>query len=414
MAGAVLIAAAALCCVAVAAVVLIVLAANRGGPAPGPGAPGPAASADAVGWAQTQLRATFGGWTPAAFPSRVDPATGRWITVPSTDWTSGYLAGCAWRLLALTGGAEWRDRAMQATTALQSQATGADSANSQGIVLVTFGEAYSLGRTDKYVTDAIVQSGTTYLKRWLPKANAFQSWKDMGTYPSSVIIDSMFGMRLLWLAAKLSGNKLLDQRMRAHADTVMKWHIRADGSTFHVADFAKNASKPTMRTHQGLSDSSTWARGQAWALFGFADMADMTGEARYRDAAARVADFWRSRVADGAVPNWDLDPAAPAHPDTSAAAIAACGLYTLAKAGGDAKYRAAADALAKTLAGSYLTRGKAGRQGGPSVLCCATLNAGARAPKDPKDRPETWVDTGTIMGDYYFLLMLSFAAGKFR
>ena len=48
------------------------------------------------------------------------------------------------------------------------------------------------------------------------------------------------------------------------------------------------------------------------------------------------------------------------------------------------------------------------------VSAGATLNAGARAPKDPKDRPETWVDTGTIMGDYYFLLMLSFAAGKFR
>ena len=85
-------------------------------------------------------------------------------------------------------------------------------------------------------------------------------------------------------------------------------------------------------THQGLRADSTWARGLAWSLYGFGTVFTYTGDSADLDVACRNADCFLARCPDGLVPPWDFDvPAGPERiDDSSAAAIAASGLWELA------------------------------------------------------------------------------------
>jgi hypothetical protein len=109
---------------------------------------------------------------------------------------------------------------------------------------------------------------------------------------TKVIIDNMMNLELLFHSANLTGNSTLRQIAISHADVTMRNHIRGDGeiavnnskslllnsisvlpgSTWHVVEYDETTGRVIRkRTVQGYSDDSTWARGQAWALYGFAN-----------------------------------------------------------------------------------------------------------------------------------------------
>ena len=119
-----------------------------------------------------------------------------------------------------------------------------------------------------------------------------------------------------------------------HALTSARAHVRGDGSTAHVALFdpATGALERTV-TWQGYADSSAWARGQAWAIHGFTASYGRTRKPELLLAAQRTADWFIAHLPPDGVPYWDFrDPAIPrTERDASAAAIAASGLYDLAR-----------------------------------------------------------------------------------
>jgi unsaturated chondroitin disaccharide hydrolase len=148
-------------------------------------------------------------------------------------------------------------------------------------------------------------------------------------------------------------------------------------------------------TVQGYADGSTWARGQAWAVYGFTMAYRESGDARLLAVARRVADWWLAHVPSDGVPYWDFDaPGIPAEPrDSSAAAIAASGLVELSSLEPDsarsATYLSAAKATLTSLSGpAYLAEGTTSR----SILLHGTSN-----------KPGGAYDHGLIYGDYYFL-----------
>jgi hypothetical protein len=145
-----------------------------------------------------------------------------------------------------------------------------------------------------------------------------------------------------------------------HALTTLEQHFRPDGSTFHVVDFDPQTGRVLSRqTNQGLADHSTWARGQAWAIYGCTMLWRETGDARFEAQALRSADFFTqhpSLPADG-VPLFDFDAPLLApdalHRDASAGAIAASALLELSSLiSGPAsrRYRAYALRVLSTLA----------------------------------------------------------------
>ena len=184
-------------------------------------------------------------------------------------------------------------------------------------------------------------------------------------------------------------------------------------------------------TYQGYADNSTWARGQAWALGGFATLANDTGalskaqRMEFTEVAIKLADAWlgllwnqkqsgsakpaKARIDHSSdqlhdyIPRWDFNaPGVSDGPrDTSAAAIAALGLLRLADALGPdtpcgANYLAAAQATLRALASERYLAAGAQNSKHEAIL----LHAVGNKPADMS------VDVGVPYGDYYFMLAL--------
>ena len=117
-----------------------------------------------------------------------------------------------------------------------------------------------------------------------------------------------------------------------HAETTMRTLVRPDYSTFHVAVFDTTDGRFLKGvTHQGYADSSFWARGQAWGIYGFTMSYRESGKMPFLETAQKLADRFLTALPEDTIPFWDLsDPAIPDAPrDASAAAIAASALLEL-------------------------------------------------------------------------------------
>jgi len=192
--------------------------------------------------------------------------------------------------------------------------------------------------------------------RWNARVGALKSADYAGQW--GVIIDSAMNAPLLITAGRSLGGKqgqVLIVRGTKHLLTLARDFVREDGSTFHRMAFNPRTGKLLGPIPgQGLSQSSTWSRGQAWAINGFAQGYTLTKDQRLLAAARRTADYWISRHQTDLVPPWDFDATdATALRDSSAAAIAADGMLVLSAAEPDATrasaYRSYAQAILTTL-----------------------------------------------------------------
>lgn len=161
-----------------------------------------------------------------------------------------------------------------------------------------------------------------------------------GTIPTDVtgpvgdtIVDSMMNISILPWASRVTGKPAYSQLASHQADVVARLLVRRDGSTAQAVNFDRRTGRVlSIGTHQGLSNSSTWSRGEGWAVYGFAQAAtDLHSRVLLR-VALRVAKFVASHLSPGAIPPWDYDAPARAPVDVSAGVITAAGLLHLASA----------------------------------------------------------------------------------
>ena len=148
----------------------------------------------------------------------------------------------------------------------------------------------------------------------------------------NTIMDNMINLEMLFWASKNGGDKRLYDIALKHAETTMEYHFRPDGTCYHVAVYDPESGKFIKgMTHQGYSDSSTWARGQAWAVYGYTMVFRETQDRRFLDFACKVTDAYLKRLPEDYVPYWDFDdPAIPDAPrDASAAGVVASALLEL-------------------------------------------------------------------------------------
>lgn len=123
---------------------------------------------------------------------------------------------------------------------------------------------------------------------------------------------------MLYWAAEQYGNRTLADVATAHAAATMKNHFRADGSTWHVVNYdQKTGLVKSKYTAQGYSDSSCWARGQAWSIYGFIDAYKWTKRTDFLNTAIKAADYFLSKLPADGVPAWyDLTPCSCYSPRT--------------------------------------------------------------------------------------------------
>jgi unsaturated chondroitin disaccharide hydrolase len=148
------------------------------------------------------------------------------------------------------------------------------------------------------------------------------------------IIDCLMNLPLLYWAANETGARMLTEIAMRHADMVLKYFIRPDGSVIHALRFDLGTGQPTeVDNYCGAAKDSYWARGASWAIYGFALSYSCTRDGKYRDASVWLAQRFLQQLDQEGVPLWDfrLPPEQPQVRDASAAAIAVCGIQELAR-----------------------------------------------------------------------------------
>lgn len=278
--------------------------------------------------------------------------------VASKDWTSGFFAGELWYLYELTADDKWKAEAMKFTAPIEQEKFNGRTHDMGFKVYCSFGNAYRLTK-NPHDRDVIIQAAKTLSTRFNSKVGAIRSWDhnaDKWDFP--VIIDNMLNLELLFEATKLTGDSSFYKIAVSHANTTLKNHFRDDYSTWHVVDYNPvTGAVERKQTHQGYSDTSAWARGQAWALYGYTMCYRETKDIRYLRQAQNVASFIfnnKNMPAD-LVPYWDFNaPNIPNEPrDVSAAAVIASALLELSTYVDDSLYKMTGEKIIANLFRNY-------------------------------------------------------------
>lgn len=268
------------------------------------------------------------------FPRSLD-SSGDLKLVGKRDWTSGFYPGVLWLMYELTGENSWKNKAARFTELLESEKYNDTNHDIGFKMMCSFGNGYRLTGNDEY-REVLIQSAYTLITRFNEKVGCIRSWDhhtDKWDYP--VIIDNMMNLELLLWAWEETGDSVFYNVAVKHAETTMKNHFRNDYSSYHVVSYdTLTGNVQAKNTRQGFSDESAWARGQAWALYGYTMVYRETRDPRFLKQAEKIANYIMNiaRLPDDFVPYWDFD--APDIPeeyrDASAAAIMASALYELA------------------------------------------------------------------------------------
>ncbi len=278
--------------------------------------------------------------------------------VASKDWTSGFFPGNLWYLYELTKDEDRKVQAEKFTALIEKEKMNGTTHDMGFKIYCSFGNGYRLTGNQHY-KEVIVQAAKTLITRFNPKVGALRSWdhnSDKWDFP--VIIDNMLNLELLFEATRLTGDSTYHDIAVKHANTTMKNHFRPDYSTWHVISYNPETGAVEKRnTHQGYSDDSAWARGQAWGIYGYTMCYRYTKNPAYLAQAENIARFIFSNknMPKDLIPYWDFDaPKIPDEPrDVSAAAVISSALYELSTYSKKEDYLKLAKKITVTIASKY-------------------------------------------------------------
>lgn len=315
------------------------------------------------------------------------------------NWFAGFTGGDLWLMYEMTGNRELKERAMTHADSLLPH-TKIDYTHDMGFIfLPTVVQAYRHTGDKKYKA-AGIQAADMLAKRFNRQGKFLRAWGKLDSDAKAgwMIIDTMMNLELLFWATEVTGNQDYYNLAYHHALTTMNESVRENGSSIHVVEHNPDTGAvERKRTHQGFSDESTWARGQAWGIYGFANTYRRTGKKEFLDISIGMADYFIRCLPEDQVPFWDLDLSGDdVYRDASAGAIAASGMYLLADLVDDdelrMKYSKQADAIVTSLIDNYLyTSSTRKHEEGILIHTVYQHNGG-------------WgIDESYPCGDYYFI-----------
>lgn len=253
-------------------------------------------------------------------------------------WTNGFWAGMMWQMYHLTGNPMYQEIACEVETKLDRclhNVFWQDHDNGFRWLLT----AVAHYKYDK--NNASLNRGMLAANGLAARYNvngkfirAWTNWKNPEQDNSGwAIIDCMMNLPLLFWASEVTKDPRYYQIAMNHADTTLKYFIRDDGSVNHIVEF-DSYSGEFIRTYggQGYENGSSWTRGQAWGIYGFVLSYLHSKEVKYLNASKRIAHYFIANIPDSGLIPIDFRQPAESHMiDSSAAAIAACGIIELAR-----------------------------------------------------------------------------------
>ena len=277
------------------------------------------------------------------FPRSIPTGSSEWKFVDYKDWTSGFWPGQLWYLYEATREKKWEKEADKFSRFLTPLSVNKASDHDLGFqILNSFGNGYRLTKNKAY-KEIILKTADTLATLFNPKVGTIQSWPHNKYGGHNTIIDNMMNLELLFWASKNGGNKKLYDIAVKHAETTMNNHFRPDFTSYHVLIYDYETGKKIKGiTAQGFSDDSMWARGQAWAIYGFTMVYRETKDPKFLAFANQLARVYLDKLTtEDLIPYWDFNaPDIPNAPrDASAAAIVSSALIELSSFTKDKKLK---------------------------------------------------------------------------
>jgi unsaturated chondroitin disaccharide hydrolase len=265
-----------------------------------------------------------------------------------TNWCEGFLGGQLWWVYLYTKDTWWREQAERYARLIEPRKTDRTVHDLGFLFWPTWKRWYDL-TGEPAIQTVVIDAGRTLALRYNEKGKFLRSF----LAPDSLFIDIMMNVGIIFYTAQQTGNQDLYEIALQHCLTSRRFLVRGDGSTAHEGLFDLDTGEFLRQsTQQGWRADSCWARGLAWALYGFTTVYSFTREDQFLSTARACADFYISHAPTYGIPPNDFDEPEPHCPyESSAAAIAASGLLDLARLSGSTQYRLQALGILDTLTG---------------------------------------------------------------
>lgn len=317
-----------------------------------------------------------------------------------TNWCEGFLGGQLWLVYLHNHQDWWREKAEYYSRLIERRKTDREVHDLGFLFWPTWKRWYDL-TGDPVINAVVIEAGTTLAMRFKEKGGYLRSF----VADESLFIDIMMNVGLIFYAAQQKQDPGLSRIAAQHSLTTRRYLVRGDGSTAHEGIFdAHTGEFLRQSTHQGWRHDSSWARGLAWALYGFGTVYRFTRDNRFLQTAEACANYYiENTPAHGVPPNDWMEPEPQQPYESSAAAITASGMLDLAHLTGDPTrahfYRQYALQILDTLTGEeFLAEETPGWEG---LLKHGIYHAGKNL----------GVDESVMWGDYFFLEAVSKVLG---
>ncbi len=269
-----------------------------------------------------------------------------------------------------------------------------------------------------HAREAAILAADNLVSRYQEKGKFIQAWGKMGADDNyRYIIDCLLNLPLLYWATEETGNPRYREIAEKHTETCVRNSFRSDYSSFHTFFMDKETGAPLRgETCQGYKADSSWARGQAWGVYGLALAYRHTGKRSYLDLFEHVSEYFMEKLPEDMIPYWDLIFQSGDEPrDSSSGSIVACGYLDAAdsyeKLGEyekARKYRHLAKVLLKAIYDKAMVRSD---EEGVNGL----VKHGTYAKKSPYNTCTPYgVDECVSWGDYYWMEALYRLGGTWK
>lgn len=303
------------------------------------------------------------------FTDKFPKASSKDLVYPAIDntcWTASFWTGMIWLAYEYTNDDKYKNIAMKHVKSFRERLSFPEHTNHHDI-----GFLYSLSCVaaykitgDEFARDTAILAADRLMERYLPVAGIIQAWGDLSDpeQQGRMIIDCCMNLPLLYWTTEITGDQKYKDAAESHVKQASKYIVREDSSTFHTFYMDTKTGEPKFgKTFQGFSDKSCWARGQAWAMYGFPLSSGYIKDDKILGLTENVSNYFLNRLPKDEVCYWDLIfTEGDAYRDTSSVGIAACGLLEYIKYMKDSDpnrviYKNAAIKMIKSLSENYTT-----------------------------------------------------------
>lgn len=324
-----------------------------------------------------------------------------YAAIGNVDWTACFWTGMLWLAYEVTGDEKYRKIAeiqLDSYKKRVQERIYTDTHDLRFLYSLSCVAVYKLTGNEEAKKTALL-AADLLMFRYFDKAGIIQAWGDLKDpeQRGRMIIDCCMNLPLLYWASEVTGDRKYYNAAYSHVRQAANYIIREDASSYHTFFMDVETGAPRhVKTAQGYSDSSCWARGQAWGIYGFILSYTYTGDRELPELAKKVTNYFLNRLPEDSICYWDLIfTGGSEERDSSAAAIAACGMLEMVKylpLTDDYRgiYENAAVAIVKSLSEKYTTASCLESNG---ILLHAVYSKPSSAGVD---------DECNIWGDYYY------------